>query len=188
LASDLGLDKETVASIIREVSSKMRGANEGFFKPFGIRLSRKNLSEIIGKIMEVTSADVLSRKLGYLVQNARRDAEADLSFTQIEKYLEIKVTSTDTAWTGGEFSQRPLDYLLVSWGGDFDEFFVAFAHLNKDEWHSRMPQRFYGPSYPAKDLLAKRDKIVFLGDFKVSAKGVVKLKREDISSQTHLND
>ncbi len=183
----LGLDKPTVNEIVREVSSKIRKANDEVFKPYGIRLSNKNLSEIIGKILEKTSSDILSRKLGYLVKNAQNDSEPDVFFTQIEKSLEIKVTSTVNAWTGGEFSQRPFEYLLVSWGGDFDEFFAAFTHLEKQDWHSHISQKFYGPSYTAHDLFEKKEKVVFLGDFEVSKQGSVKLKRENILSQGRLS-
>ncbi len=183
----LGLEKATIIEIVREVSSKIRKANDEVFKPYGIRLSNKNLSEIIGKILEKTLSDILSRKLGYLVKNAQNDSEPDVFFTQIEKSLEIKVTSTVSAWTGGEFSQRPFEYLLVSWGGDFDEFFVAFAHLEKQDWHSHISQKFYGPSYTARDLFEKKEKVVFLGSLEISKQDSVKLKRENILSQDRLS-
>lgn len=182
---DFGLDKATVSEIIKETSFKMRKANSDVFKPYGIHLSNKNLSEIIGKIMEKTAADILFRKLGYKVRNAQSDSEPDLAFTSVGKAVEIKITSTNNAWTGGEFSKRPLEYLLVSWGGDFDEFFVACVHLDKEDWHSNISKNYYGPSYRAKDLCEKQNKIIFLGSLEVSSKGSVKLKRENIIAQNH---
>ena len=184
--NDFGLDRMAILEIIRETSIKMRKANNLVFKPYGIHLSKKNLSEIIGKIMEKTSAEILSEKLGYEVRNAQSDSEPDVNFTKIGKAVEIKITSTDNAWTGGEFSKSPLEYLLVSWGGDFDEFFVAFTHLDKQDWHSNISKNFYGPSYKAKDLYNKKDKIIFLGSLEVSSTGSVKLKRENVISQNHL--
>jgi len=186
VGTDFGLDRTTVLEIVRETSIKMREANNKVFKPYGIHLSNKNLSEIIGKILEKTAADILTKKLGYDVRNAQSDSEPDLNFTKIGEAIEIKVTSTDSAWTGGEFSKRPLEYLLVSWGGDFNEFFVAFTHLEKEDWHSNISKNFYGPSYRAKDLYNRKNKIIFLGSLEASLKGSVKLKRENVISQNHL--
>ncbi|MGD0176579.1 MAG: hypothetical protein ABSC50_07120 [Candidatus Bathyarchaeia archaeon] len=173
-----GLDRETILEIVREVSFKVRKANNEVFKPYGIRLSNKNLSEIIGKIMERTSAEILSKKLGYEVRNAQSDSEPDLLFTRINRPLEIKVTSTQDGWIGGEFSERPYDYFLVSWGGDYDEYFVAYLHLDKKDWHSNISKRFYGPTYSAKTLYENKKKLVLLGDFSVSSRGSVKIRRE----------
>ncbi len=148
----LGLNRTTVLEIIRDVSFKIRKANNDVFKPYDIHLSHKNLSEIIGKIMEKTASDILTRKLGYPVKNAENDSEPDLFFSRVAEAVEIKITSTANAWTGGEFSQRPFDYLLVSWGEDFDEYFVAYVHLEKSDWHSNISRGFNGPSNQASDL------------------------------------
>lgn len=181
-SSIFGLDKETVLKIIKKVSQKIRTANESVFEPYGIQLSNKNLSEIIGKIMEKTAADILTKKVNYQVRNAKTDAEPDLFFNKINKAIEIKVTSTETSWTGGEFSKRPFEYLLISWGGrNFDEFFVGFTHLEHADWKSNMSNNYYGPSYSAKNLYEKKEKTIFIGSFKISPKGSVKLLREKIS-------
>jgi len=185
--TSFGLDKSTVIEIIKEVSYKIRKANDEVFKPYGIRLSNKNLSEIIGKITEKTAADILSKKVGYEVINAQKDSDPDLFFAKTGKSIEIKITSTNDAWTGGEFSKRPFDYLLISWGGNnFDEFFVAFVHLEKKDWKSNISKNFYGPSYRAKFLYEKADKIIFLGKLEKSLRGAVKIKRENISTQSQL--
>jgi len=175
-------DKETILDIARQTSLKIRKANSDVFLRYDIHLSKKNLSEIVGKIMEKTAADVLSMKLGYPVKNAQTDAEPDLTFEVTGQVFEIKVTSTNSAWTGGEFSKRPFDYLLVSWGGDFDEFFVAQTRLEKADWKSNISRNYYGPSYPARALFEKKEKLVFLGDFEVSTRGAVRLRRENILS------
>jgi len=178
MRNPFGLDKNIIIEIMKDVSKKIKKADNEVFKPCGIHLSNKNMSEIIGKIMEKSASDILSKKLGYEVKNAQGDFEPDLYFTKIKKAIEIKITSTDNAWTGGEFSKRPFEYLLVSWSKNFDEFFVAFTHLDKKDWHSNMSKNFYGPSYPAKDLQKKRSKIVFLGQLEKTPLGAIKIKRE----------
>ena len=183
MKNPFGLEKGIVLEIVKEVSKKITKADNEVFKPCGIHLSNKNMSEIIGKIMEKTASDILTKKLRYEVKNAQGDFEPDLYFTKIKKAIEIKITSTDNAWTGGEFSKRPFEYLLVSWGKDFDEFFVAFTHLDKKDWHSNMSKNFYGPSYPAKDLYKKKVKTIFLGRLEKTPKGAVKIIRESITSQ-----
>lgn len=172
--------KTTIRRIVREVAFKIQKANNEVFKPYSIRLSNKNLSEIVGKIMEKTAADILTKELGYKVRNAQNDSEPDLFFSGTGKKMEIKVTSTTAAWTGGEFSKRPYDYFLVSWGADFNEFFVASVRLTKKDWHSHMSHRFYGPSFTAGDLYRKTKKTVFLGGFERSPRGVVKLRRQRV--------
>jgi hypothetical protein len=181
MGKTLKFRKHIIRQIVKEVSVKIRKANDEVFKPYAIRLSNKNLSEIIGKIMEKTAADKLSGELHYPVLNAQTDSDPDLTFTKIGRKMEIKVTSTLTAWIGGEFSKRPFDYFLVSWGGDFDEFFVAQVHLTKKDWHSHIHQSFYGPSFTAKDLYHKKAKIVFLGGFETFPTGGVKLVREKVT-------
>lgn len=180
LAKRFGLDEKTVNDIVKEVAAKMQKVDE-IFIPYNIHLSNKNLSEIIGKIMERTASDILTKKLGYEVKNAKSDAEPDITYTKTGDKLEIKITSTDNAWTGGEFSKRPFEYLLVSWGGRFDEFFVAFTHLEKGDWHSNMDSNYYGPSYKAKDLYDKKDKIIFFGRLEKTERGAIKIKREKIT-------
>jgi len=171
-----GITKEMIIKILTGVSSRMQ-----IFKKmkdeYDIVLSNKNLSEILGKIMEKVSADVFTKHMGYEVKRALADRDPDLVFTKINKPLEIKITSTDNAWTGGEFSQRPFDYLLVSWGGkNYDEFFCCLVHLEKEDWKSNISKRFYGPSLGAKTV-NKKEKIVFFGDFEVTMRGAVKIKR-----------
>ena len=144
-------------------------------------LGKKNISEIIGKIAEGTFADILTEKLGYLVKSAQNDKESDLFLTKTGEKLEIKMTSTDNSWQGGEFSTRPYDYFLISWGGNFNEFFVARTTLSDKEWHSNIANRRYGTTYPAKDLYNKKDKIIYIGHLELTSRGSVKIKREKIN-------
>ena len=148
---------------------------------YDLSFSNKNLSEIIGKIMEKTSADIFTKRLGYDVKRALADREPDLLFTKINKPMEIKITSTENAWTGGEFSQRAPDYLLVSWGGNFDEFFCCLVLLDKTDWESNISKKFYGPSLKAKTVYNKKNKIIFFGTFEVTPRGTIKIKREKIA-------
>jgi hypothetical protein len=166
--------------IIGDVSHKMRIANNEVFKPNRIELSTKNLSEILGKITESSSAEILSKRLRLTVNNARSDAAADLTFEETGEKFEIKVSSTDSGWQGGEFSDRPYDYIFISWGGDFDEFFVARALLTKKSWHSNIKKRRYGTTYYAKDLYKNRTREIFLGKLYITPRGAIRVRREKI--------
>lgn len=155
--------RENLLAVTKEVSRRMKALKAQLITPYDIYFSNKNLSEIIGKIMEKVAADYFTKRLGYKVANAHSDKEPDLLFTKINFPVEIKVTSTLNAWTGGEFSRRPFSYFLVSWGGDFDEFFVCTTKLEKTDWKSNMSQRFYGPSLSITKLREKRDKVILVG-------------------------
>ncbi len=172
-----GLTKEIVLEALKVVVSRMKS----FSQDYGdLGLSKKNISELIGKIMEKACADNFSRKLSYEVKRAMADRDPDLIFTKINIPMEIKMTSTDNSWTGGEFSKRPFDYLMVSWGGNFDEFFCCLVHLEKKDWKSNFQNNFYGPSLSAKTIYDKKDKIVFFGEFITTDRGTIKLKREKV--------
>jgi folate-dependent tRNA-U54 methylase TrmFO/GidA len=183
-SNKFGLTREIILEVMKEVSKRMLAIKKNIIEAYDISFSNKNLSEIIGKIMEKVAADIFTQKLGYKVVRATTDKDPDLFFTKISSPLEIKVTSTENAWTGGEFSKRPFDYLLVSWGGNFDEFFVALVHLEKNDWISHITKRYYGPSYPVKKLYERKDKIIFMGNIVKEKKGgKIKLIRENIKQQ-----
>ncbi len=155
--------RDNLLEIVREVSRRMLEVKQHLIDPYEICFSNKNLSEIIGKVMEKVSADIFTKNLSYEVKNAKADREADLHFTKINLPMEIKVTSTTNAWTGGEFSKRTFHYFMVSWGGDFDEFFVCAVKLMKKDWKSNISKNFYGPSLSLKKLVSKRDKLILIG-------------------------
>ncbi len=155
--------RQNLLEIMEEVSRRMLEVKKYLMEPYEVCFSNKNLSEIIGKIMEKVSADIFTRNLGYEVKNAKADRDADLMFTQIKLPLEIKMTSTTNAWTGGEFSKRPFHYFLVSWGGNFDEFFVCCVKLKKSDWKSNISKNFYGPSLSIKKLDRIKDKLILIG-------------------------
>ncbi|MBI5804047.1 hypothetical protein HY450_02280 [Candidatus Pacearchaeota archaeon] len=136
--------RENLLEIMKEVKRKM-GSIQQIIKEYNIFFSNKNLSEILGKVMEKTASEYFTKKLGYEVKNALSDKEPDLFFTKTNLSMEIKITSTTNAWTGGEFSKRPFSYFMVSWGGDFDEFFVCVIKLDKEDWKSNMASNYYGP-------------------------------------------
>ena len=163
---EFGITKENIRAITKIVSNKMLKIKEMLMDEYDIHFSNKNLSEIIGKIYEKEAADYLTKHTPYRVQNAQSDQDPDLVFYKDNEEvlkIEIKVTSTQTAWTGGEFSKRPYDYILVSWGKNFTSFFVAYTHLEKDDWESNIDKGFYGPSYKVKFLKEKKDKQIFIG-------------------------
>ena len=163
--NEFGLTKSLILEVMRETARRMKHLKQHFIDEYDVHMSNKNISEILSKVMEKVAADIFTERLSYKVEKAKADREPDLFSTKIKRPLEIKVTSTDVAWTGGEFSKRPFDYLLVSWGGGFDEFFVALAHLEKKDWTSRIKQSYYGPSFPAKALFKRKDKEIFIGGF-----------------------
>lgn len=160
-----GLTKDLILEIMQDVCRKMEFLKIQLVDEYEITLSNKNLSEIVGKIMEKSASDILTKRFGYEVKCAQNDQEPDLFFIKIEKPLEIKVTSTTSSWTGGEFSKRPFDYLLVSWDPEtFNKFFVCLVHLEKEDWKSNFSNNYYGPSYSKQKLFERNDKIIFLGD------------------------
>ena len=175
--NEFSITKQLVLEVMRETSNRMKLLKEKFIDEYDVHMSNKNISEMLSKVMEKVAADIFTKHLGYKVEKAKSDREPDLFFTKINRPLEIKVTSTDVAWTGGEFSKRPFDYLLVSWGENFTEFFVVLAHLEKKDWISRISQSFYGPSFTAKNLFKMKDKEVFIGSFNENG---TKLVRERI--------
>ncbi|MEM3086105.1 MAG: hypothetical protein QXT68_03070 [Halobacteria archaeon] len=170
-----------VRKVARETAECMSDFKTNFVEKYKINISNKLTSELVGKIFETRCESIFSKSLGYAVRREASDKDPDLYFTRINRPLEVKLTSTLTAWTGGEFSKRPFDYLLVSWGGSFDEYFVALVRLVKKDWKSNYQKKFYGPSYSAKKLYERKDKKVFMGDFKVNeSRGSVKIVRERI--------
>ena len=174
------IPKAVIVEIIKDVSSKMKHANRDVFKKYDIQLSSKNLSEIVGKLTEASSAQILTKYLGYQVINAKSDKDPDLIFTKTDERFEIKLTSTLNSWQGGEFSTRPYDYILISWGGDFDEFFVARAILTTSAWRSNIKKRRYGTTYYAKDLLKNKTKQIYIGKLIKTPRGAIKLQREKL--------
>jgi len=160
-----GLTKEIILEIMQEVTRKLEYFKIEVIDGFGLSLSNKNMSEIVSKIMEKSASEVLTEKMGFEVKSAKSDKEPDLFFTKLNKPLEIKVTSTTSSWTGGEFSKRPFDYLLISWDSEtFNKFFVCLVHLKKEDWKSNFSNNYYGPSYNKNSLLNRKDKMIFLGD------------------------
>src|SRR3989344_2048440 len=80
--------------IIREVSRRMLEIKKYVIEPYEVCFSNKNLSEMIGKIMEKVASDIFTKNLGYEVKNAKADREPDLFFTKLKLPIEIKMTST----------------------------------------------------------------------------------------------
>ncbi len=180
--SRFGLTRTTVLEVLRLTCATMQEFNRNFIRPYDVRLSNKNRSELLGKVLETHAATVFSRSTGYEVRKENSDREPDLFFTEIGQPLEVKVTSTTSAWTGGEFSKRPFDYLLVSWdpGSLYDSYFASLVHLDKQDWESRMAKDYYGPSFPAKRLAAKRDRVDFVGSIGQGKQGGVRLFWENV--------
>ena len=176
------ITRENIIRILKMVSFRMKKLKEGIIDEYGVFLSNKNLSEIIGKITEKVAADFFTEELGYEVKNAKADRDSDLVFTKIDDWpLEIKMTSTTNSWTGGEFSKRPFHYLLISWNPeDYDKYFVCFCKLKKEDWKSNFKNNYYGPSLSKKKLLELQDKKILLGELVEKGK-TIKLIREKIS-------
>ena len=147
-------DWELVGEIVEDSFAKFHSLQEScesagldFDQMFG----SKNQSELLSKIFEKVAADVYSKWTDATVVNPSSDNDPDLYFVEAGHPLEIKVTCGDT-WTGGTFSKRPADYLLVSWDKNTkDNCYVALAHLKKSDW---LPggKNYYGTRYPKKAL------------------------------------
>jgi hypothetical protein len=181
---EFGLNQKTVLKILENVHHVMTDLSNNFLKPYKLTFSNKNLSEIISKVIESKAAQILTQELGYDVVSASSDSDPDIFFTATKTPLEVKVTSTDSGWTGGEFSKRPFNYLLVSWNpkSDFSEFFVAYTHLDEKDWESRMKTgaHYYGPLFSAKRLLGKDEYIVFIGALQTTKRGSVRIEHHNI--------
>ncbi len=186
-AYEFGLSEKIVLKILENVHQVMTELSENFLKPYKLSFSNKNLSEIISKVIESKAAQILTQELGYDVISASSDSDPDLLFTAINAPLEVKVTSTDTGWTGGEFSKRPFNYLLVSWipNNEFSDFFVVYTHLTEEDWESRMKKgaRFYGPLFSAKKLLDKDEYVIFIGSLETKKRGAVKIQHHNIQQE-----
>lgn len=144
--------------------------------------SNKNKSEIISTILETKLAQVLNKSLEDTVINAQKDADSDIRFVEKDIPLEIKITSTLNAWTGGSLSNRPATYLLVSWGGNYDEFFVSLIYLDKEDWRSG-GDSYYGTSFSKKELIRNTNRVDLLGNLKLSERGgkqTIKMTRERV--------
>ncbi|MBD3191171.1 MAG: hypothetical protein GF308_11025 [Candidatus Heimdallarchaeota archaeon] len=182
-----GITRNNLFEITKIVSHKMDKIKELLLDKYDIHFSNKNLSEIIGKIYEKETAEFLSKVTEFQVINAQSDQDPDLRFKKNKrtvKNVEIKVTSTLSTWTGGEFSKRPYDYILISWGENYDEYFIAYTHLEKDDWDSNIDKGFYGPSFKVKQLKQKKNKVILLG--RINKRGT-RVIRENIY-QTKLID
>ena len=146
--------QELVESIVSTSFKKfhsLQASCEAADLNFDDMFGSKNQSELLSKIFEKVAAEKYTEFTSDTVINPRSDNDPDLYFTQAEKPLEIKVTCGDT-WTGGTFSKRPADYLLISWDKDTKgNCFVALAHLKKSDW---LPggNNYYGTRYPKSAL------------------------------------
>lgn len=180
------LSRKSIIEVLRLTCATMQEFNRLFIKPYEVRLSNKNTSEILGKVLETHAAMVFTQVVGYEVRKETRDRDPDLFFTDIDRPLEVKVTSTATGWTGGEFSKRPFDYLLVSWNPAtlYDRYFTSVVHLEKRDWESRMANDYYGPSFSARRLSEKTDRIDFVGTIVRGKQGGVRLAWEDVISSS----
>jgi len=157
-----GITESNMRQIARNVSRKMQNYKSLIDKD-ELALSNKNLSETVGKQFEREVAVFLNDNTKYQVINARSDKDPDIQFLEngeVKKYLEIKVTSTERGWTGGEFSKRPYDYLLISWGSDFNSYFIAYCHVEKKDWKSNIDKNYYGPSLTLSSLKGKNLEIL----------------------------
>jgi len=179
MENEFGITREMILEIVKATSIAMKRLKRYQIDEYSITMSNKNLSELLSKTFEGAAAKIFSKRLGYKIEKEKVDRDPDLTFTKINRPLEVKVTSTDYAWTGGEFSQRAPDYLLVSWGGDFDEFYITLVRIDHDDWQSRMAQRFYGPSFTIRKLFEK-DRIEFMGKLEMGIKGRIEMRREKI--------
>ena len=115
------------------------------------RISGKQHSEFFGAYLEAGFADAITEECGYQSRQPKNDREPDLTFVNGHT-MEVKTTSTDEHWTGGRFSKRPGDYILVSFARDKNEVFVALAYLTEKDWQAPTSDSYYGTKFTAADL------------------------------------
>ena len=148
------INEDTIEAIMHESFRRLGNIrracdSEGVY--FDEMFGSKNQSELLSKIIEKVAAEKFTEFCGYDVVNPTTDLEPDLYFNGPQLPLEVKVTCGET-WTGGTFSKRPADYLLVSWDKESKHHaFVALAHLEKDDWKPG-GKNYYGTSYPKRLL------------------------------------
>jgi len=162
--SKFGFTEENIVKIAKIVSEKMHLINEKLFIPHEICFPPKIISELISKLFEKEISEFLTIHSEYKVESAKSDRDSDLTFFKNDseiKKIEIKVTSTDKQWTGGALSKRPFDYILISWSGNYDAYFIAYTFIGKKEWEDT-GDNYYGPKFTVKKLKGK-DKIILMG-------------------------
>ena len=65
-----GLTKVMVIEVLKGVSFRMQKFKKELMDEYDLSFTNKNLSEIIGKIMEKVCADTFTKRLGYEVKRA----------------------------------------------------------------------------------------------------------------------
>jgi len=111
--------------------------------------TKKQLSEDVSALFETAMEDVYTN-----VVAPKKDSEPDIYMDGIP--VEIKTTKGED-WTGGEYSKRPSQYLLVAWEdvGQDTRFFVANLYLKEEDWKSSKSDKYYGTNFSKKDIISR---------------------------------
>ena len=179
-----GITRKMVLEILKESSKAMNFFVKNFKEKHNAQLSGKLLSETFSNLLEQKASQILTKRLGYEVQNPSGDRTPDLIFTKLGKPLEIKVTS-EMNWRGGEFSTRPTYHMFVSRNDKFNEFFVVLIDMSKEGglWESSMQKgkRYYAPYFKKEKIYEMRNKAdILIGKITKNKKGTIKLIREKV--------
>ena len=124
-------------------------------------LSNKEISERLSRIV--------TKQITIHIPNVKadtKDSDPDTNFISYNEPLEIKATSSNYQWQGGEHSKRFGNYLLVGWKlVDKDvKLFMILTDLGKDDWTISQSKNRYSTSVNLKYIIENRDYEILVGD------------------------
>lgn len=130
--------------------------------------SRKLRSEIISNLFE-SQAALHFQSLSIPVQVCESDRQPDLTFTDTNKTLEIKVTGSDHTiaeqfkWMGGKYSKRSSDYIFIAYcytpattidPTDTIKYYITKTYVDENEWRTidNGNENYYATIYTTNDM------------------------------------
>lgn len=140
--------------------------------------SNKLKSEIISNLFE-SQAEVYYNSIGIPVRACETDRQPDLTFTNTNSPLEIKVTRSDhpftksCKWVGGEYSKRNSDYILIVWHyteptvlepESTIKYFISKTYIQENEWVP-LGKNYYGTAFSSKTLLYQKEYEIMMGEY-----------------------
>ncbi len=159
-ASHFSLTREVVHDALYNSAAALRELDLAM--PY---LGNKLRSEIFSKTLEVKLAEILTGKVGYLVESPKSDNDPDLRYLGLAEpnnAVEIKCASGE-GWRGGTFSKRAAPTLFVTYkGDDWRSFYVGYSYVRHDEW-TPAGSNYYAPTISKKFLRDRKDREDIIG-------------------------
>jgi hypothetical protein len=140
----------------------------------------KNLkSSILSNLFESQAAEYYN-SINVPVRVCESDREPDLTFTDTNSPLEIKVTGLDhpfsnqLKWMGGKYSKRSSDYILIAyhytpsnnslWKEELStiKYFICKTHINEEEWKTldNGNENYYATVFSSNNLVNKDHEVL----------------------------